>query len=334
MSRHLPSLKALRVFEAAARHLSFTAAAQELHVTQAAVSHQIKALEAFLGVDLFRRLNRGLMLTEEGQAYLPSVRRAFDLLREATERLMERDESGTLTVTVLPSFGARWLVARLGRFRAAYPDIDVFVKPTAEIVDFTRENVDVGIRYGRGQYPGMRTDRLMSEELMPVCSPDLVEGPHPLREPGDLLHHTLLHDESHGDWRTWLLAAGVEGVDPTRGPVFTDSSMLVQAAVAGQGVALARGVLAADALAAGRLVRPFELGLPTEYAYYIVCPESKAERPKIVAFREWLLAEATAGPGARPKPEPRRKVSRRSAATSVASSASKGRRTRPSSTSV
>ena len=296
MNRKLPPLKALRAFESAARHLSFTEAAKELFVTQAAISHQVKALEAYLGLDLFRRLNRGLMLTDEGQAYVPSIRRAFDLINEATSKVTEHDEAGTLSVTVLPSFGARWLVARLGRFRTAHPEIDVRVSATSDLVDLARENFDLGIRYGRGQYPGMRTVRLLTEDIVPVCSPQLLSGPNPLNKPKDLLHHTLLHEESHGDWRTWLLAAGVQGIDPARGPVYTEASMLVQAAAAGQGVALARGVLAADALSAGRLVQPFELSLPTEYAYYIVSPESKADRAKIVAFTEWLLKEAAADP--------------------------------------
>ena len=296
MMRRLPPLKALRAFESAARHLSFTVAAKELFVTQAAISHQVKGLEDHLGVDLFRRLNRGLVLTDEGQAYLPPVRRAFDLIHDATARLAEQDESGTLTVTVLPSFAARWLVARLGRFRAAHPDIDVHVSPTANMVDLTRENVDVGIRYGRGEYPGMRTDRLLKEDIVPVCSPQLLAGETALLEAKKLIHHTLLHHGSHGDWRTWLLAAEVDGIDPTRGPVYSDSSHLVEAAVAGQGVALARGVLAADALASGALVRPFELSLPTEYAYYLVCPETRADRAKVVAFRNWLLEEAARAP--------------------------------------
>lgn len=270
--------------------------AKELFVTQAAISHQVKALEAYLGLDLFRRLNRGLMLTDDGQAYLPPIRRAFDLINEATSKATERDEAGTLSVTVLPSFGARWLVARLGRFRTAHPDIDVRVSATSDLVDLARENFDVGIRYGRGQYPGMRTVRLLTEDIVPVCSPQLITGSNPLKQPKDLLHHTLLHEESHGDWRTWLLSAGVQDIDPARGPVYTEASMLVQAAAAGQGVALARGVLAADALSAGRLVQPFELSLPTEFAYYIVSPESKADRVKIVAFTEWLLKEAAADP--------------------------------------
>ena len=292
MARRLPPLNALRAFEAAARHLSFTRAAGELHVTQAAVSHQVKALEEHLGRKLFRRLNRALLLTDDGQAYLPSISRAFTLLNDATNDLLTKQAPGPLTVSALPSFAARWLVPRLGRFRQIRPDIDLRIDPSAELSDFAGGDVDVGIRYGRGKYPGMRADWLMTEDIFPVCSPALLEGPHPLRDPRDLQHQVLLHDDGHGDWRTWLLAAGVDRVDPARGPIFTDSSMLIQAAMAAQGVALARGVLAADELAAGRLVRPFTLSLSTEYAYYLVCPVNTAEQPKIAAFRDWLLDEA------------------------------------------
>ncbi len=292
MARRLPPLNALRAFEAAARHLSFTRAAEELHVTQAAISHQVKALEEHLGRKLFRRLNRALLLSDDGQAYLPSVSRAFTLLNEATNDLLTKHAPGPLTVSVLPSFAARWLVPRLGRFRHIRPDIDLRIDPSVELADFAGGDVDVSIRYGRGEYPGMRADWLMTEDIFPVCSAALLERPHALRDPRDLEHEVLLHDDGHGDWRTWLLAAGVDRVDPARGPIFTDSSMLIEAAMAGQGVALARGVLAADELAAGRLVRPFTLSLPTEYAYYLVCPRDMAEQPKIAAFREWLLGEA------------------------------------------
>jgi LysR family glycine cleavage system transcriptional activator len=292
MARRLPPLNALRAFEAAARHLSFTRAAEELYVTQAAISHQVKALEEHLGRKLFRRLNRALLLTDDGQAYLPSVSKAFTLLNEATNDLLTKQAPGPLTVSALPSFAARWLVPRLGRFRQIRPDIDLRIDPSTELTDFAAGDVDVSIRYGRGKYPGLRADWLMTEDIFPVCSPALLEADHPLREPRDLEHQVLLHDDGHGDWRTWLLAAGVDRVDPARGPIFTDSSMLIQAAMAGQGVALARGVLAADELAAGRLVRPFTLSLPTEYAYYLVCPQDTAEQPKVVAFRDWLLGEA------------------------------------------
>jgi LysR family glycine cleavage system transcriptional activator len=292
VSRRLPPLNALRAFEAAARHLSFTRAAEELHVTQAAVSHQVKALEERLGVLLFRRLNRALLLTDAGQAYLPAIRDAFDAIAQATRRLKAQETTGTLTVTTLDSFAAKWLVPRLGRFRARHPEIDVRISTSGGLVDFAREDVDLGIRYGRGAYPGLHAVRFLTEEFFPVCSPALVAGDKPLETPADLRHHTLLHDNMRLDWRMWLMAAGVEGVDPTRGPAFSLSSLVVQAAVDGQGVALGRSALVADDLAAGRLVRPFTVSLPADFAYYIVYPAPAARQPKIVAFRDWLLEEA------------------------------------------
>jgi LysR family glycine cleavage system transcriptional activator len=292
MSRRLPPLNALRAFEAAARHLSFTRAADELHVTQTAISHQIKGLEERLGVRLFRRLPRGLLLTEEAQRYLPPVRDAFDQIAAATEQLAAGGSGGRLTVSVLPSFAAKWLVPRLGRFRAAHPDVDLRISASSQLVDFARDDVDVGIRMGRGAYPGLRVDRLFGESMVPVCSPELLRGPHPLRRPEDLRHHVLLHDDDHAGWQLWLELAGVEGVDARRGPIFTDSGMVVEAAAEGQGVALARSVLAAGDLAAGRLVRPFEVSVPHDLAYYLVSPEATAEQTRIRAFRAWLLAEA------------------------------------------
>lgn len=295
MVERLPPLNALRTFEAAARHLSFTKAAEELFVTQAAVSHQIKALEEHLGVKLFRRRNRTLVLTEEGQALLPSVRDGFALLALGVRRLRERAGRGTLTISVMPSFGAHWLVGRLGRFQAAHPEIDVRVTTTPRLVDFAREDVDVAIRYGRGDWPGLRCERLLTEEIFPVCSPRLMEGPHPLRRPEDLAHHTLLHVLHYpDDWRLWLRAAGVSTVDPERGPRFEIFSLALQAAIQGVGVAVARGALAAEDLRAGRLVAPFDLELPSECAYHFVVPEATADQPKIRAFRDWLFEEAAA----------------------------------------
>ena len=288
----LPSLKGLRAFEAAGRYLSFTRAAEELHVTQAAVSHQIKALETQLGVRLFRRAPRGLLLTDAGQAYLAEVREAFRRLAQATDHLLARDVAGVLTVSVLPSFAARWLVPRLPRFSARHPEIDLRIATDDRTVDFNRENVDVALRYGRGDYLGLQADHFLSEEVFPVCSPALLRKKHPLREPADLKYHTLLHDDLPTTWAMWLKVAGAAEVDPTRGPRFTDSSMVIQAAVGGQGVALGRSALAADDLAAGRLVRPFPLSLPADSAYYIVYPPHTANRPKIAAFRAWLLAES------------------------------------------
>ena len=290
----LPSLNALRAFEVAGRHLSFTRAARELNVTQAAVSHQIKALEAQLGVRLFRRAARGLLLTDTGQAYLSDVREAFRRLIQATERLRTRDVAGVLTVSVLPSLASRWLIHRLGGFQERHPEIDVRVSADDRTVQFDREDVDVAIRYGRGVYPGAEADLFLTEELFPVCSPRLMEGPHPLRQPADLAHHMLLHDDLPTNWAMWLKVAGATNVDPTRGPAFTDSGMVLQAAIDGMGVALGRSALAGDDLAAGRLVRPFDIILPADNAYYLVYPEHTANRPKIKAFRDWILAEAGA----------------------------------------
>ena len=295
MARQIPPLTALRAFEAAGRHLSFTKAADELHVTQAAISHQVKSLEKYLGLKLFRRLNRTLLLTDAGQLYLPPLTDAFEGITRATHRLRQHLGRARLTVSVLPSFAAGWLVPRLGRFRQRCPDVDLRIDPTNSLTDFRRDDVELGILYGRGNYPGLRTDRLMREEFFPVCSPRLLEGPAPLRDPADLTHHTLLHDDMTVDWRTWLLAAGVEGVDAERGITVTDSSMLLRAAIAGQGVALARSVLAADEIASGRLVRPFDVDVPAEYAYYLAYPEKSADQPNVVAFREWILEEARAG---------------------------------------
>lgn len=294
MSRRLPPLSGLRAFEAAARHLSFTRAAEELNVTQTAISHQIRSLEERLGVRLFRRLPRGLVLTAEAQLFLPPIREAFDQIAAATERLSAEQTGGVLTVSVLPSFAARWLVPRLGRLRATHPEIDLRITASLELVDFARDDIDVGIRCGRGDYPGLKVERLFGETIFPVCSPVLLEGPQGLRQAENLRYQTLLHDDDASGWRLWLMYAGVEGVDPNRGPIFTDSGLLLQAAVEGHGVALGRSALVSADLAAGRLIRPLEGSLPFQYSYYFVCPQAYAERPKVVAFRDWVVAEAAA----------------------------------------
>ena len=290
----LPPLNALRVFEAAARHLSFTRAAQELSVTQAAVSHQIKALEERLGVRLFERRHRSLLLTDEGQKYFPQVQRAFALLRDATARIAREESKGVFTLSTISSFAARWLVPRLGDFVAAHPDIDLRLATSQRLTDFAREQVDAAIRYGGGDYPGLAASLLMTEELFPVCSPELLAR-LPLRRPADLRKHTLLHDDGVEEWGQWLAAAGVTGANVDQGHWYRDSSLLLQAAIAGQGVALGRSVLAAEEIAAGRLVRPFDWSLSSTNAYYFVCPQSSMHRGKVVAFREWLLAEAERG---------------------------------------
>ncbi|HYD66525.1 transcriptional regulator GcvA [Azospirillum sp.] len=291
MSRRLPPLNALRAFEAAARHLSFTKAAEELHVTQAAVSHQIKGLEEWLGLPLFRRMNRALVLTDAGQAYLPPLKEALDLMENATQRLFRKDSTGALTISTMPSFAAKWLVMRLGRFQAAHPELDVRLQTTSDMTDFAQQDVDVAIRFGRPPWAGVRTERLMTEEIFPVCAPSLMKGPDAPQRPADLLRLPLLHDDYFITWGTWFAAAGLEGVDASRGITFTDSALVLQMAAEGQGVALTRRVLAADDLAAGRLVRLFDITLPSDYAYYVVAPPHYFSRPKVKAFRDWLFAE-------------------------------------------
>jgi LysR family transcriptional regulator, glycine cleavage system transcriptional activator len=296
MSRRLPPLNALPDFEAAARYLSFTKAAQELHVTHGAVSRQVKSLEDYLGFRLFRRMNRSLRLTDEGQVYARTVGELLDALAEATRRLRTRDETGGLTVSTTYSFTSGWLVPRLGRFRALHPEIDVRLQADDQVIDFVRDSVDVVIRYGRGHYPGLTAERLMGDDYAPVSSPVLLKGKHPLRRPADLRHHVLLHEEgAEVDWRMWLMAAGVEGVDASRGPIFSHSVMAIQAAIRGEGVTLGRTVLIEEELAARQLVRLFDLRLKTEMAYYIVYPPRSLERPKVRAFRDWLQSEASRG---------------------------------------
>lgn len=292
--RDLPSSTALRAFEVSARTLSFTETAGELNLTQGAISHQVKNLEAQLGVKLFHRDRQRLRLTDDGAAYLPFVREAVDRLRAGADYLSAREDSGVLTVSVSPNFAAKWLVHRLGDFIAGHPEIDLRISASMEHVDFARNDVDMAVRHGTGDWPDLHVTPLAHEEIFPVCSPELLRAGAPLNRPEDLSGHVLLHDLSRNDWPLWFAAAGGEPVDVSRGPQFDQTSMVIDAAVEGQGVALARRVLAARDLIAGRLVRPFEITLPAPYGYYIACLKSAADRPKIALFRDWLIAEAAA----------------------------------------
>jgi LysR family glycine cleavage system transcriptional activator len=294
MLRRLPSLNALKAFEAAARHESFTKAADELSVTQGAVSHQVKALEVELGLRLFNRERQRLVITGAGRAYLEVVRDAFDRLAVGTTRVLQLQTSGALAVTTSPNFATKWLVHRLGRFIEAHPEIDLRVSGSHHHVDFAHEDIDLAVRHGDGQWPGLSVTRLCAEELFPVCSPKFMRGRSALRSPADLKRHTLLHVNDRRDWSQWLEAADAATTDIERGPIFNQAHMAIDAAVDGQGIALARTALAAWDLCAGRLVRPFRLALKAPYAYWIVCPMSTADLPKISIFREWLLTEAAA----------------------------------------
>jgi LysR family transcriptional regulator, glycine cleavage system transcriptional activator len=292
MATRLPPLNALRTFEVAARHLNFTKAAEELFVTQAAISHQIRALEEHLGARLFRRLNRALMLTDEGQVLLPTVREAFDRLSAGVRRVQDLCCGGALTISTTPSFAASWLAGRLARFQALHPEIELQLSATPRLVDFAREGIDCGIRYGMGDWPGLVSQRLFQTALLPVCSPMLLDGASPLRCPDDLAQHTLLHAlDDPDDWRLWLRAAGVDGIDPTRGLKFDSVPLVVQAAISGAGVGIGRRQLVEAELVEGRLVAPFDLELPDECAYYFVAPEATGDQPKVAAFRAWLVAE-------------------------------------------
>jgi len=289
MAKRLPPLKSLRAFEAAARHLSFTRAADELFVTQAAVSHQIKSLEEFLGVNLFIRRNRALLLTDEGQNYWPKIRDIFEILSSATEQVKAQRAGGALTVSVVPTFATVWLVPRLSKFNQLYPDIEVRLKASDESVDFVREDIDVAIYYDTGDYPGLHSKTLLNERLTPLCSPQLLEGKLGLKTPQDLKQHILLHDGNTNDWRRWLKTAEVKGINLNNGPVFSHTAMVQQAAIYGQGVAMGHSVLSQADVQAGRLVQPFEIVMESDFSYDIVCPKESAQRPKIKAFTDWLL---------------------------------------------
>jgi LysR family glycine cleavage system transcriptional activator len=295
MTARLPSLNGLRAFEAAARHLSFTMAAAELNVTQTAISHQIRRLEEELGIRLFIRQNRALALTAEARDYLPGVRAAFNDLRLATDRLLRKDDDKVLTVSTLASLAAKWLLPRLTDFQEQHPGIDVRITTSTSLVDFQRDNVDAAIRYGRGQWAGVRADWLMADELFPVCSPSLLRGDKPLRQPEDLRGHTLLHtsNTNSDDWRLWLTAAGLPA-DLARHPgvTFDIMFMTIQAAIDGIGVAMGRTSYVQDDIAKGRLVVPFKIALPADAGFYLVAPQGRREAPKLAAFRQWVVAAA------------------------------------------
>jgi len=300
MRRRLPSLTALRAFEAAARHVSFTSAAEELNVTQAAVSHQVKVLEDCLGLLLFQRTPRALQLTEEGATLADVTSRSLDRLAEAIEELKAtRRQQRILTVGVTPTFGQFWLSHRLNRFWRRNPDIELRVHHSVSNIDLTKD-ADIAVRLGRGKWHGLEAEYLMQSSFAPYCSPRLLDGPIPLRSPEDLRHHTLLHAYDYELWSEWLRAAGVDGVDFERGPILDDPFVLEHAAVEGRGVALCPMSLLGDYLSDGRLIRPFDANPETEFAFYIVFVSGALKKRKVRAFRDFLLEEASVAAAAVP----------------------------------
>jgi LysR family transcriptional regulator, glycine cleavage system transcriptional activator len=305
MNDHLPALSALRAFEAAARHKSFSKAAEELFVTPAAISHQIHALEEDLGVRLFHRLNRSIELTASAHVLMPGLSEAFAGIRAAVGRLRAHNDTGTLTVTASPSFAAKWLVLRLHRFQARCPAVDVRISATDDVVDLAKSDFDLAIRYGSGHYPGLEVELLFTNEVFPACSPQLLAAGPPLQTPDDLRHHALIHDQAVErdplvpTWPMWLKAAGVKDVPAAAGLSFNNMSLALDAAIAGHGVVLAYSTIAAADIAAGRLVRLFSLALPDQFSYYLVTAPGALERPKVRAFRDWLREEAGLSPTAR-----------------------------------
>ena len=307
----LPPLNALRAFEAAGRRLSFAMAAKELHVTPAAISHQLKGLEDYLGQRLFRRLKRGLELTRAGQVLLPKLSEGFERLADAVEDMRSIEEEGTLAVSAATSFATRWLAPRLHRFVSAHPDLDVRINASTRLIDPSKdelasgdaaagspvEDADIVVRFGTGDYPGFRVDKLLSVAVTPMCSPRLLKSGLPLKTPADLKQHVLIHDNVRYDdggplWDAWFEAAGLPKMATSHGLRFSHALLALEAAADGMGVAMGMPVLAGSDLASGRLVAPLPLSLPLKFGYFIVSGADTAERADVIAFRDWLFEEA------------------------------------------
>lgn len=299
MPGRLPPISALRALEAAARHMSFTRAAHELNVTQSAISHQIKTLEGLWGLKLFKRTVRGVTLTPTGEELAKITREFFDRMTRTLDELRISSTHEPLRVDTLQSFAVKWLVPRLGRFHEIHPEIDVWISTHDRLVDFGSDDVDLAIRLGHGQYPGLHTSLLMREEVYPVCTPEFFANDGLPRSPRDLLDYPLLlrlGEPNHPNWEQWFEAAGLPGVRPVAGPRFPDSNMAIEASKDGLGVALARTAHVADELATGELVRLFDVVCPSSVAYYLVCPEGREGEPHIAAFRRWIMSEASSLP--------------------------------------
>ena len=290
MARRLPPLNSLKCFEAAGRLLSFTDAARELNVTQAAISHQIKVIEEFLDVSLFERYPRRLALSEQGKALLPDVTEAFDRVSQAIGSLSQEQHSNQISVRLAPSFAAKWLSPRLKYFWLQFPEIDLCLYHAHGAVDFEREEIDIAVTYGNGDWPGVVADKLLCLDFFPVCSPSFLLNDKPLTELGNLRYYSLLHDANYECWRDWIKLAGVQGIDSDKGTIIDDTNVLIQAAIDGQGIALGSATFVEDHLESGKLIKPFDISLVNEFCYYVVCPESHLKNPAVRDFKEWLLS--------------------------------------------
>ena len=293
MARKLPPLNSLQAFEAAARLSSVTQAAAELYVTQAAISHQIKTLENYLDARLFKRLPRRLVLTAAGQQLLPILQQSFNQIAATVAQISQKDGHKTLKIRLAPSFAAKWLSPRLKHFRELYPSIDLCLFHALGAVDFSREDIDIAVTYGRGNWPGVECYPVMQLDFFPVCSPSLLFNRKAITDLKHLANYTLLHDADYTCWADWLSEAGANSVNSRRGTIIDDTNVLIQAAIDGQGIALCSTLFVADHLQAGRLVRLFDKVLLNEYAYYIVYPKKHLQHHSVIAFRDWMLEQAS-----------------------------------------
>ena len=298
--RRLPPLNSIRAFEATARHLSFSKAADELNVTPGAVSQQVKVLEDYLSLKLFKRKNRMILLTDEAQVCLPLITEGLDKMSQAIDLIRELNSDKPLTITASPTFASRWLLPRLSSFQQAHPDIDVRIDASNDLADLVNDDIDIGIRFGTGDYPGLEADYLFSQNVIPVCNPALLMGETKLEKPEDLKNHTLLHahgdyffiDSTHVDWEMWFATVGTKGIDARHGLHFSQHNLLVEAAIRGQGVALVGDVVVNEELKTGQLVKLFEdTDIPLKFSYYLIYSNAKSNLPRIQVFRQWLLDE-------------------------------------------
>lgn len=302
MKRNLPPLNALRAFEATARLTSMQRAAHELNVTPSAISQQVQNLEEWLGFPLLERRARQIQPTVQGRAYLPAISAAFDQIAAATTELAAGRVPRSICITCTPGFAVQWLVPRLQQFQDLHPEIDVRIDASTRLLDLRTEDVDLAVRHGTGRYPGLVSEKLLDDDLIPVASPGLLSGRGRVKKPADLLQHRLLHIETRDDWRLWFAAQGIE-IDWRHGPLLIDTAIGVQAAVAGKGVILVRRSLIGDELTSKRLVAPLPQGLSKGMAYYLVYPPENVSQPAVRAFRAWLLEAVAEGARARsPRP--------------------------------